>query len=66
MLKISKRCGFTLVRREVMMKKNVAVAPDNPGISLIDENLLKSRICTICGVEKLKMCLTWIRKLCIL
>lgn len=48
------------------MKKKVAVAPVNPVISLIDENLLKSRICTICGVKKLKMCLTGIRKLCIL
>ena len=48
------------------MKKNVAVAPVNPGIFLIDENLLKSRICTICGVKKLKMCLTGIRKLYIL
>ena len=48
------------------MKKNVAVAPVNPGISLIDENLLKSRICTICGVKKFEMFLTCICKLCIL
>lgn len=37
------------------MKKNVAtsaseaVAPKKPGFSLIDEDLLKSRIYTICG-----------------
>ncbi len=49
-----------------MMKKNVAVVPTKARFSLIDENLLKSLICTICGMKKLKMCLTEIRKLCIL
>ena len=33
------------------MKKEVAVAQIKPGVSLIDENLLKSRIYTIRGVK---------------
>ena len=33
------------------MPKNVAVAPKKPEFSLIDENLLKSRIYTIRGVK---------------
>ena len=47
MLKVSKRCGFTLVRREVMMKNS----KDKQDFSLINENLLKSRIYTIRGVK---------------
>ena len=33
------------------MKKDVTVAPKKPDFSLIDENLLKSRIYTIRGVK---------------
>ena len=33
------------------MPKNVAIAPKKPEFSLIDENLLKSRIYTIRGVQ---------------
>ena len=33
------------------MPKNVAIAPKKPEFSLIDENLLKSRIYTIRGVK---------------
>lgn len=43
-----------------------AVAAAKPEFPLIDENLLKSRICTICELKIFGMCLTGICILCIL